>query len=427
MGVRLLSAVLALVAALVAAAAGARAEPVRLADGRTLQATAVHLRDGRVELTLHVDGGSARVDLPYARVDPDALLALWDAHTDRADAAQVLAGARLALRLDRRAEAVRRFRAVAALDPHLAAEAEAGLTTVRTRDAAQGLLDLETRLRAGSDPLAAAALAAALLEGPQGAGLTEVQRLRVRTLGRLARHLAARAAQPAVVAQAAAAPAAHAPVPPAAAPADDLQEHLTALETQARAAREAAADPDVAPSRARRHLEVAARALLAARRLLRQAPAARQAALAATAERLLDTLVSTWVELADLARQQQDFEAARGCVRAALLLDPGDEAALQQRRFVEEDLRRATEPGGDEGGPGFESWIWSPSPWYVPYSPYVAYPSCRPYAGRAPFGGAGRLLGRSTGVRLSGAGGAWGIWFGTPSRAAPRRVIGRRR
>ncbi len=358
------------------APAPAHAEAVRLKSGKLLDVDAVKVLEDRINVTMHRDGGTARVDLRFALLDPRGLLELFDRHTDRKDAAQRLRSARVALGSDLRGEAAKRFREAAVLDAALAPERDAGLATLRMREATEGLGELEQRLRQGDDPHTAMALSAALLEGPQAAGLTTAQQVRARSLGALARRLfkrdQARAAKQllADAPQPAAKPAAGA-APKAAAKGGAVAELFARVrghEAKATTARDAAADPKISPRTALRHLEAAATALQHARRLVREAPASLVAEMTPHAERLRGLLVATYLDLADLYRGAGRFSEARARVRAALILDPGNEQAWAQRKLIESDLRR--DPVFDDGalgGPAVQTYYYSPSPYYGSY------------------------------------------------------------
>ncbi len=382
-------------------------ETIRLRGGDKLEVDAVEVLEDRIRITLLRDGGTARMDLPFARLQGRGLLALIDRHTSPEDATWRLRSARLALERGLRAEAARRFRRAAKLDPALAEERDAGLARIAALEATDGLDALERALRRGDDPHAAMALAGALLDGPQAASLTPAQRLRAETLARLARALFKREQQRAARALIEAKkPAPPAPVEPP--PVDeDLASRLRALETKADVAREAASQPKLSSTRALRHLRKAADLLRDARRVLRSAPPAARTALVETSERLRLTLAATYLELADLLRVLGRFNEARAHVRAALILDPGNERAWTQRELIERDARR--DPAFESSGLGFESFTYSPSPFFG----FRRYP--RPYVrGYRPLGSHSVF-----GIRLRL--GSSGTKRGT------RRVVGTRR
>lgn len=412
MASRFLLLLLAAIAGCVLALCRARpalAETLRLRSGRALRVDEVRVRERALSLTLRTDGGVVRMDLPFERFDPRSLLAALDRHLPAGDAAARLRTARLALELDLRGEAALRFHQAAALDPALASERDAGLAVIRALEAADALVDLETRLRGGADPRGVLALASALLEGPHRASLTPVQVLRVRVLAGLARGLVQRQGEPQVAADETATPA---PAPPvtAALPAD-LAARLRGEETKARTAREAAADPTTGARRAARHLETAARALLQGRRLLRGASAEVQASAEDVARTLHELLVATYLDLADLYRLEGRFAEARARVRAALILDPGNEQAWEQRRLIEEDLRVDPFVEDPYYGLGY-------------YDPLFHYDFGYPYGLRLPY-----RYARYGAYRVPSAGGVFGLGFHHYRQAGrgSRRVVGTRR
>ncbi len=377
----------ALVLALLAALPpSAEAETVRLRSGKTLEAASVVFLPGKIEATLSREGGTARILLRLDQLAADDLLPLWDRTHDPKDAAAMLAGADFALALSQRAEAARRFERAAQLDASLASRREDGLRRLRALETADALRDLERRIRRGSDARGAVILAEALLEEPQVATLRPAQARRARVLGELARRLVARDDARTAAALAPAAPPFSVPVFPAAlpdpkpdpqpvakpavpaaaagAPLKAIQERVAGFAKRASDAREAAADPSVRPRRALELLRRAGDAYLLARRLVREAPAAYGEALGELGEDLRLALVTTYLDLADLYRQEARYEAARAHVRAALILDPGNAEAWSQRRLIEDDLERATTPVNEGYRPAFETFYTSPSPFY---------------------------------------------------------------
>lgn len=388
-------------------AAAASAETVRLRSGKTLEVDGVRILEGRIQISLHRDGGVARVDLPFDRLDASGLLDLIDRHTDARDPVQRLRSARLAFDRGLLGHAARRYREAARLDPSLAPARDAGLGRIRRVEASAGLRELETQLRTGADPHGALALASALLAGPHAAVLTPAQRARAASLGGLARRLFKRDQRRAARALLAQPKLPQTPPPdpvPAGGAAAALLARADALTREADIAREAAADPKLSPSRALRQLETAAAALRAARRLLREAPAVLQESFAEACERLRLALTAAYLEQADLFRQLGRFVEARARVRTALILDPGNEHAWTQRRLIEDDLRR--DPVFDHSGYGFEAFSYSPSPFYrfVPTS-------------RSSFG-----------LYRYRAHGGFRLHFGSSPRGTPTtRVVGRRR
>ncbi|MDA1196171.1 MAG: hypothetical protein O2894_13455, partial [Planctomycetota bacterium] len=179
--------------------------------------------------------------------------------------------------------------------------------------------------------------------------------------------------------------------------------------TRADAAREAAADPRLSAARAIRRLEEASDELLLAQRLLREAPEPLRVPLAFVADDVRSLLLSTWVELADLLRLEGWYDDARARVRAALLLDPGNEAAREQRRFIEQDALRPLD--SLEQGVSFARW--SPSPlWGIS-------PRCGPYP--ALYGTPHYATTYGHGYRTY-RGGVWfGVWGGSHRAPQPRR------
>jgi hypothetical protein len=140
-------------------------------------------------------------------------------------------------------------------------------------------------------------------------------------------------------------------------------EVLDALRTKALWAREAAANPTLRPDVVGRHLETAARALLRARRTLNALDAQTRDALAPVDEEVRELLVATWLDLAALLREAGDLAAAGAHVRAALLLDPGNEEALAAREGIRADLARLAPDPFDPWGPTvLEAWF-LPGPW----------------------------------------------------------------
>jgi len=370
----------------VAAAPAAQAETVRLRSGKRLEAASVVFRDGKIEATLVRDGGIARVLLRFDQLAEDDLLPLWDRTHAADDAALALAGAEFALGLGRRAEAVRRYEAAARLDTSFAAKRDAGLGRVRRLEAEDAMRDLEDRVRRGADPRGAVVLSEALLEGPHAAALDPKQTRRIRILGSLALRLAQREVVRATKADSVGASASAsagtpaAAVAPPAAPAQEpvvpamgdaalavIRDRVGAFAVRAADAREAAADPKVGPRRALELLRGAADAYQLARRLVREAPGALAAELGELGDDLRLALVATYLDLADLHRQEGQFEQARAHVRAALILDPGNEEAWSQRRLIEDDLAREPTPYDDAYRPAVEFYYASPSPFYGYY------------------------------------------------------------
>ncbi len=388
------------------AASAAGAETVRLRSGKSLDVDAVHVLEDRIRITIFKGGGTAKVDLRFALLDASDLLRLLDRHTDAQDGALRLRSAQVALERGLRHEAAQRFREAARLDAALEQARDAGLARIAALEAAAGLAELEAQLRGGADPHGAMALAAALQGGPVGPFLSPRQRLRVETLAALARRLFKRDQRRAARALLAlpAADSLPAVAAPGAAGDDPLAARLRALEAKAVAAREAAADPLLADERVLRHLDVAATALLDARRALRDAPAEQLGNLLPVGARLSRLLVATYLDQADLFRLRGQWGAARARVRAVLILDPGNEDAWSQRTLIERDLLRETTPVAGSGR-GFESYYYSPSPFLRTYG-------FRP----VPLG-----LGHHQ------ARGGFHVHYGRASHGRTQRAVGRRR
>ena len=361
------------VVVLFACARTAAAETVRRKDGKVLEVAGVTFQGDRVEVVVEQGEHAARIVLRLDQLDPDDVLPLWDRTHSPEDAAAVIASADLALRLGQHGEAANRYEVAFRLDPSLRARRDAGLARIRAVEAAAALRDVEARVRAGADLRGSAALARALLED---AALSPAQRRRVATLARLAEKLAdredARAAAPAPAPEppTPAEPKADAPAATPAPPSPDaalaaIRHRLGAFAHRADLAREAAAAVTITNRQAIRHLQTAADAYLLARRLVREAPATLAAALAEVGEDLRLALATTYLDLADLFRQEGRFEEARARVRAVLILDPGNEHAWELRRMIEDDLRNPPEPLDVPVRPTVEWFVWSPSPYYV--------------------------------------------------------------
>ena len=323
-----------------------------------------------------------------------------------------------------------RYVRAAGVDKSLAKARDDGLAKIRRTEATEGVRDLEMRVRSGKDARGASLLAAAILDSVYAAELTDAERRRVAALGDLARKLVKRETERQLMAEAKAKAAAlkatlpKTPVEMPVAPGmpDDLPEiddelaPIRAKLAKAEHAREVAADPEVPLAKATRHLEIAARELLDGRRLARKIrPQDLDELGAQELEDLgLDLralLVSTYLELADLYRQQQLFDEARARVRAVLILDPGNEDAWAQRRLIEDDLRAFYEPTLEPVDPYrytirsvFSHGWWSPSPWYgwcnpcARPVPYIRTGVRFGYGHRPAYRGGGGVR-RATGVR----------------------------
>ena len=400
----------------------AAAETVRLADGKALEAEAVAFREDHVEVTLRRDGGTARIVLRFDKLDRGDILPLWDRTHDHESAADVLASADLAMRLGEHAEAANRYEVASRLDAALMPQRDAGLARIRTIEADAAVSDVERRVRDGNDLRGAVTLARALLEDDSAAALPEKQRRRIEALGVLAEKLAAREAEREAKAAApipepdpTPQPAAPVAEPPPAAPADDsalaaIRHRIGAFVYRADLAREAAASVTITNHRSIRHLETAADAYLLARRLVRDAPAHLAEPLAVIGDDLRLALVTTYLDLADLYRQEGRFEEARARVRAALILDPGNEHAWELRRLIEHDLRNPPLPLEADRVPMVQFTYWRGVPGY-PCGRCWGYPRAVPY------GGIGYL-----GSRVH-----FGFGAGQYPTGGTRRVVGRRR
>lgn len=379
----------------------AQAETVRRKDGKVLDVAAVTFQGERVQVVVEQDGRPVRIVLRLDQLDPADVLPLWDRTHSHEDAAAVLASADLAMRLGMHAEAANRYEVAFRLDPALRAKRDAGLARIRAIEADAALRDVEVRVRAGNDLRGAAAIARALLAD---AALPDAQRRRMETLAGLAVKLAERADARAAKQQADT--PAPAPAPEAAAPAPDVpgpqaggalaavRQRLGAFVHRADLAREAAAAVTITNRQAIRHLETAADAYLLARRLVREAPAALAMDLAQIGDDLRLALVTTYLDLADLYRIEMRYDEARARVRAALILDPGNEHAWAQRRLIEDDLRSPPLPLEEPPRPAVEFFYWSPSPFYgVPSFGYR--PGWHRYRPRpVPYRGTRRYVGR---------------------------------
>ncbi len=386
-------------------ASAAQAETVRRKDGKVLDVAGVTFQGERVQVVVEQDGRPVRVVLRLDQLDPADVLPLWDRTHSHEDAAAVLASADLAMRLGLHAEAAGRYEVAFRLDPTLRAKRDAGLARIRAIEADAALRDVEVRERAGRDLRGAAAIARALLAD---AALPDATRRRMETLARLAVKLAERADARAAQQQADAADAAAptpAPTPEAAAPPAPpppqaggalaaIRQRLGAFVHRADLAREAAAAVTITNRQAIRHLETAADAYLLARRLVREAPAALTLDLAQIGDDLRLALVTTYLDLADLYRIEARYDEARARVRAALILDPGNEHAWDQRRLIEDDLRNPPLPLEEPLRPAVEFFYWSPSPHYgVPSFGYR--PGWHRYRPRpVPYRGTRRYVGR---------------------------------
>lgn len=378
-------------------AAPARAETVRLKDGKALDVEAVEFLDDRIQVTLLRDGGTARVLLRFEQLDPHDILPLWDRTHRPEDASAVLASAEVALRIGDLPQAANRFEVAARLDAAFIPQRDAGFARIRRVEADAAVRDLEGRVRDGRDLRGALTLAQTLLDGPQAERLPAKQRRRIEALAILAGKLVAREversqeeesaldgstppAPPSEPSPDAPAPAADdgAALPPGGAALAAIRHRIGAFAHRADLAREAAAAVTITNRQSIRHLETAADAYLLARRLVRDAPADLQGALGGVADDLRQALAITYLDLADLYRQEGRFEEARARVRAALILDPGNEQAWEQRRLIEDDIRNPPLPLEAERRPAVEFYYWSPSPYHV--APYWGHPRTVPHA-----------------------------------------------
>jgi hypothetical protein len=277
------------------------------------------------------------------------------------------------------------------LDPSLAAARDDGIARIRDREAGAALEDLERRLRDG-DALGVLAEVDAIRESALGPALTEPERLRVSTLAKVAQRLLDKAEQK----LAAAVPAVGGAPGPALsldgldATARQVLETLDPLLAKARRAREAAADPDISGEHARRHLEVAGRALLDARRALSALSLPLPDPLAELAHRIRTLLVATFLDVAELHRDALDLESARRWLRAARVLNPESPRAAELQRAIDDDRAQG---------------LFEPPPWYGPVQVFRLGPGaalggcCIPRRGVTPlrtrhFHGALRFGGR---------------------------------
>ena len=369
----------------------AHAESLRLRSGRSVEVASVRVEADRLDATVVRDGVASRVAFPFSSLDPTEVLRFLDADAP-GDGRARLRSARFALAQGQREGAAMRFLQAAALDPTLAPQRDAGLAQIRRAEAVDGVDDLEGRVRRGVDPRGAALLAAAILDSVHAAELTVAERRRVEVLGALARKLLQRETERRLLAEAKLAATEKAPAPPAApvAPAvpegaasddedpvvADALAPLRAKQAKAAHARERAADPALGVEEAARHLEVAARELLDARRVGRALHPAdldeeQVHELESRGIELRTLLLGTYLELADLYRQMTYFEEARARVRAVLILDPGNEEAWAQRRLIEDDIRVFLDPPVEalplQGGVSF-GW-YRASPFFGGYGP----------------------------------------------------------
>lgn len=404
-----------------ALAPAAAAETVRLADGKALEVESVAFRDDHIEVAMQRDGGTARIVLRFEKLDAADILPLWDRLHDHEDAAAILASADLALRLGLHGEAANRFEVASRLNPDLMPQRDAGLARIRALEADAAVADVEHRVREGQDLRGAVTLARALLEDSPTDALPEKQRRRIEALAALAEKLAAReAAREAKAAGPVPEPTSD-PAPPApqdAAPVEPaadgalaaIRHRIGAFVVRADLARESAASVTITNRQSIRHLETAADAYLLARRMVREAPAHLAEALALIGDDLRLALVTTYLDLADLYRQEGRFDEARARVRAALILDPGNEHAWEQRRLIEDDLRSPPLPLEAERVPMVGFTYWRGVPGY-PCRRCWGYPRPVPYGGVSYFGSRVHFGFGAGPVRVGGT----------------RRLVGRRR
>ncbi len=333
-GSRPLMSVVLLACALVIFAATATAETVVLKSGTKLKAARVELEDGAVRATMRKEGGTAIVTLPFARLDPEALVALMGRHLPEDDGASQLRIARMAMSAGLHDEAIERFERAATLDKTLATESEQGVATVRGLQVEAALTRLESMLRERRP--AEMLMDVELLSKSELAGsLTTAQVLRVEMLANVADAMLKKAGVP-VGAPPVAAPV---PAPPLDAKTAAVLERVTAYETKALHAREAAADPDLSASKARRHLNAAAVSLQRARKLLIKVESPAPSKVVERADRVRDLLVTTYLDVAELYRASGAYTQARSRLRAVNILDPDNERAVELARAIEEDLR----------------------------------------------------------------------------------------
>ncbi len=430
---RTAAALFAATALLVATALPARAERIHLKGGRVLDVDELEIKAKAVNVTIRKDGGTARVDLPFERLEPKALLALIDRHTDPQSGSARMMSARLALRLGMRAEATERFEQAAALDPALAEEGKAALAALAKREAADALSGLEKLLRAGGDPRAVITRAAALLEGLGASRFEAGELLRISTIARLAQM---RFEQQVTDPAAGLVPEPGGPLPepkpdapqqpqpdPDAKPAplSETAQRVLAELDKARHARDRAADPALSLERAVRYLETAARVLLDGRRALQQDPKAFGAETDDVYATLHALLVATYLDLADLYRQQGRYDDARAMLRSALILDPGNEEAREQRQLIEEGIRQEAREFEEPRGVAFYRITpWGIGPFFRPHYP-LGYGFGHHYG--HPCGGYGG--GVHIGIRIGG--GHAHVHAGHHHGGHVTRHVGRRR
>ncbi len=337
---RLTAAIGAAVFAVLLASTPASAESIVLKSGTKLKAAKVELDGDAVRATLRRDGGTAILTLPFARLDPQSLVALMGRHLPENDGASQLRIGRMALNAALYDEAVERFERAAVLDASLAKESEQGIDRVRALQVDNAIATLETMLRERR-PAEMLHDADLLLAGPLATLFSPAQTFRVQALSKLATGMLKNAGVPV------GAPKQAQPIPmlgvPAPAPLDlataAVLEKVSAYETKALHAREGAADPDISSSKARRFLNAAAKSLQQARKLLIKIEAPIPPAVLERAERVRELLVMTYLDVAELYRESGSYTQARARLRAVNILDPDNERGTEIAQAIDEDLR----------------------------------------------------------------------------------------
>jgi tetratricopeptide (TPR) repeat protein len=352
--VRLLFALVVSTAA-IGLAPRASAEDVVLATGARYDARDLEWNEGtagvegRIKFTYAVGGGSVTLEFPMSRIDPWSLLALKSARTPAKDGAGQLTLAKFALAHGLPAEASRRFRRAAELDPTLVAERDAGLRAVADVGLASQLAQAERDLKRGRSDLALAAADEVAAKADPSGGLVD----RAKTLAGLASRMLETdrvrlAAEMKARADAAAAA--------------QVQAFASGLARADKAIRDAladrahAGDATLSASEATRALESAESRLREGRRVLaatRPSAGDRVAEIDGRDKEALPLLVATQLDLADLYRQQRRFDKARDFLRAAQVLDPDNARIKEIRELVERDLNAP--PPQDERPDAFSS------------------------------------------------------------------------
>ena len=307
-------------------------------------------QDGHVKFTYVVAGGSVTLELSMARIDPWSLLSLKAARMPSKDGRATLELARFAAAHGLGAEAARRFRRAAEVDPSLAPERDAGLRSLADLELAKSLAQAERDLKRGRSDLALATANDVAAKADPAGTLGD----RAKTLASLAARMldtdrARRVADDKARGEALAA-AEKAAFESALARADKAI--LAAV-----AARAKAADPTLSATEALKALESAEAQFREGRRLLasgRSTAGDRIGELDGRDKEAIALLVATEVDLADLYRHQRRFDRARDYLRAAQILDPDNVRVKEIREFIERDLAQPP-PYVEEPMYGFES------------------------------------------------------------------------